>query len=219
MEMQVTKIEPLHNQVYQLIKQMIVEGKLRPGERVVEVKLAERLGTSRGPIREAIRMLVQDGLLVQNEKVLSIFNPNARDIIDVFQCRQGLECLAARLAAEHITDEQLEQLEQIIQKSRKALENEDTEELSQLDQQFHDLIAFSSNNGQLIQLYEVIKSKIIYIRTCIIRNYYKNFLNFLDEHQLIYEALKERNPIKADDEIRMHIQKNLEVSYTLYDTE
>jgi DNA-binding GntR family transcriptional regulator len=214
--MLVKKMEPLHHQAYHIIKNMIIEGDLRPGERLVEVKLAEKLGTSRGPIREAIRMLVQDGLIQQTEGALSIFNPNAEDIIDVFQCRQGLESLAARLAAGSINDEQLASLKQNIEDSRKALERENTQELSRLDQQFHDIIALSSGNGQLIQLYQLIKTKVVYIRTCIIRNYYRNFLDFVDEHQLIYNALEARNALQAETDMRTHIQKNLEVSYTVY---
>lgn len=214
--MQVKKMEPLHNQAYQIIKKMIIEGELHPGERLVELRLAEKLGTSRGPIREAFRMLAHDGLLIQNESVLTIFNPNSQDIIDAFQCRQALESLAARLAAEHITDNQLLQIDKNIKDSKKALEIGNVQELSHFDQEFHDLIAQCSKNGQLIQLYEVIKSKIIYIRNCIIRNYYKNFMNFIDEHQTIYEALKARDPIKSEEEMRIHIQKNLEISYTLF---
>ncbi len=213
--MQVRKTEPLHNQAYQIIKKMIVEGELNPGERIVEVKLAERLGTSRGPIREALRMLEQDGLLVQNESSLYIFNPNPQEIIDVFQCRQGLESLAAKLAADHITDEELKQMEHIIQQTRRAFETENTKEVSHYDQQFHDLVAYSSKNQQLIQLYELLKSKIVFIRSRIINNYYRNFSNFVDEHQVIYEALKARNSSKAEEDMRSHIQQNLEVSFTL----
>jgi DNA-binding GntR family transcriptional regulator len=217
--MQVKKTELLHNQVYQIINNMIMEGHLHPGERLVEIKLAEKLGTSRGPVREAIRMLVQDGLLVQNEGVLNIFNPKSKEIIEVFECRQALESLAAKLAANHISDDQLSQLELIIQQSKTALKSGNVEEIGKLDQQFHDIIAISSENQQLIQLYEVLRTKIIYIRTCIIRNFYKNFLYFVDEHQNIFEALKARNSLKSEDEMRSHIQKNLEVSYSLIDKE
>jgi DNA-binding GntR family transcriptional regulator len=213
--LQVKKNEPLHSQIYQIIKKLIIEGELEPGERLVEVKLAERLGTSRGPVREAFRMLIQDGLLVQKEVALFIFNPDTKDITDVFQCRQGLESLTAKLSAGNITDEQLKQLELNLQETREAVKCGNIGKISELDQQFHDIIALSSKNQQLIQLYEVLKSKVIFIRTCIIRNYYRNFLYFVDDHQLIYEALQERSQIKAEKEMKSHIQKNLEVSYTL----
>jgi DNA-binding GntR family transcriptional regulator len=214
--MQVQKIEPLHNQAYQIIKKMIMEGDFQPGQRIIEVKLANILGTSRAPIREAIRMLMQDGLIIQNDKILIVLNINSQDIVNIFEIRQSLESLTARLAANHITETKLKQIELNIRYSRTALETGDIQKLIQYDQEFHDIIAQNSNNKHLLQLYEVIKTKINFIRFCIIKNYYRNFMNFVDEHQLIYDALKAKDPIRSENEMHTHIQKNMEVSYSLY---
>jgi DNA-binding GntR family transcriptional regulator len=216
--MQVTKMEPLHHQAYLIIKKMILEGDYQPGERVVELKLAQKLGTSRGPVREAIRMLIQDGLIIQNGGLLTILQIHSQDIRHIFMVRQSLESLSAKLAAAHMTETDLNRLETNIEQARKAVEDGDVDAIIQNDQEFHDIIAQSANNRHLLQLYEVIKTKVIFVRLCIIKNFYKNFINFVDEHQLIYNALKAQDPARSELEMHDHIQKNLEVSYTLYDS-
>lgn len=86
----IIKSESLHLQSYNLIKEAIMEGRLQPNERVVEAKVAGKLGVSRGTVREAIRMLIQDGLLIYNEGFVRVYQPNVQDIIDIFQCRESL---------------------------------------------------------------------------------------------------------------------------------
>ncbi|WP_167577781.1 GntR family transcriptional regulator [Ammoniphilus sp. YIM 78166] len=211
----IKKSEPLHNQVYHIVKRMLIEGEYQPGDRLVEVKLAESLGVSRAPVREAIRMLIQDGLLEQKEGLVYLINPTTQTIVEVFQCRQSLESLSARLAAKNISDSQLQQLAQNIQETQRAIQQNDSKEIGRLDQQFHDLIIEASGNQQLISLMSIIQAKISYIRNSIIRNFYQNFLTFADEHQRIYQALLERDENKAEMEMRSHIEKNLSVSYTL----
>ncbi|MEH7176845.1 GntR family transcriptional regulator [Neobacillus vireti] len=210
----IKKTELLHSQVYNIVKTMIMMGEYQPGERLVETKVAEKLGVSRGTVREAFRMLIKDDLLVQNESMLFVYNPSSLDILDVFECRKSLESLAAKLAANNIKNEQLDQLEHIIQESEKALVSNDTEELTNLNQQFHDLIALASQNKQLIQLFEVINAKVLYIRNCILKNRFKNFEEFVADHKRIYLALKEGNSTKSEQEMRSHIQKSLEQAST-----
>lgn len=212
---QILKVEPLHHQVYLIVKSNILEGGFQPGERIVELKLAEKFGVSRGPVREAIRMLLQDGLLVQKEGVIQVFNPDRKDILEVFTCRQSLESLAAKLAADHITTEQLKRMEAILQDTDQAFRDENSHDLSLFDQQFHDIVIEASGNQQLIQLMEVIKAKIVYIRNCIIRNFYRHFLDFNREHHQIYQALAASDGKRAEELMRSHIERNLQVSYTL----
>jgi DNA-binding GntR family transcriptional regulator len=201
---EIKKNEPLHSQVYHIVKEMIMEGKYQPGERLVETKVAEILGVSRGTVREA--------LLVQKENSLFVYDPNAQDILDIYECRKSLESLSAKLAAQNITDEQLDQLECIIKQSKEALSNNDTHKHTIFNQQFHDTIAFSTRNKQLINLFEVINAKVLYIRNCILKERTDSFAVLVDDHEQIFLALKERNPEKAVEKMNNHIQRSLKVA-------
>lgn len=200
------KSEPLHMQAYTVLKTAILAGDFQD-ERVNETQLASKFGVSRGPVREAIRMLLQDGLLTQKNGTIQVFRPTTQDIIDILQCRQGLEETAIRLAVKQITSEEQQQLLQCIEETKAAYEMNDVKELEKLDQQFHDIILESARNKQLIQLMEIIKSKIIYIRNNLVSKEYVH--SFPEGHERIYEAIVAKDVKKAENEIAHHIQKRL----------
>nr|WP_274608385.1 GntR family transcriptional regulator [Peribacillus sp. TH14] len=151
-------------------------------------------------------------MLVQDGNVLLVYNPTAQDILDLYECRKSLESLAARLAAHNITEEQLNELEQIIDESKEALIKNDKQKLTNLNQQFHDIIACASLNKQLIQLFEVIKTKVLYIRNCILKELMESFPDLVNDHIQIYSALKDRNPLKTEEKMGEHIQRSLKVA-------
>ena len=104
--------KPLRDVVFENLRGAIVEGRLKPGERLMEVQLAEQLGVSRTPVREAIRKLELEGLVVMlPRKGAYVANMSLKDLIDVLEIRASLEGLAASLAAERITDEDIKKLE------------------------------------------------------------------------------------------------------------
>lgn len=201
------KSEPLHLQAYTILKTAILSGDFQD-ERINETQLANKYGVSRGPIREAIRMLLQDGLLTQTNATIQVFQPTPEDIIDILECRQGLEAIAVRLAVKRITSEEQNQLLQCNQKTKKAYDEEDLKELEKLDQEFHDIIITSSRNQQLIQLLEIIRSKIIYIRNNVVSKEYVH--SFPEEHEQIYQAIIEKDIKKAEKEMNCHFQIRLD---------
>lgn len=211
----IKKTEPLHIQVYNIVKDKIMNGDFQPKERLIESKLAEQLGVSRGTVREAFRMLTKDELLVQNENSLYVYNPSLQDIRDIYECRKSLESLSVKLAAQHITDEQIKNLEHIIKDSKEALTKNDTRQHAILNQQFHDMIAISTQNKQLVQLFEVINAKVLYIRNCILKDQSFSLSILIDEHEQILQALKERNPNKAEKHMNEHIERSLQVIHSI----
>ncbi|MFE4428951.1 GntR family transcriptional regulator [Peribacillus butanolivorans] len=215
---EIQKTELLHNQVYQILKGMIIDGEYQPGERLVETRVAERIGVSRGTIREAFQMLLKDYLLVRNGKALSVYNPSVQDIIDIYQCRISLESLAVKLATQNITDEELSKLAEVINDSKLALNMNDTKKLTQLNQEFHDIIDSASHNHQLIQLCEVIKTKILYIRTSILKVHFKNFSDFVEDHERILLAIQNKDPVKAEQEMHSHIEKSFNTIKSTFKT-
>jgi DNA-binding GntR family transcriptional regulator len=212
---QITKSEPLHSQVYHSMIQMLFEGQFEPGERIIELKLAERLGVSRGPIREAIRMLTKDGLLVDSDGSVCVYNPMLKDIIEVYQCRESLESLAARLAAQVITKAQIQQLEAVLENTRQAIESENKRQIVALNTEFHELIVEASGNKQLIELMTMLKNKVQYMRNTMFRLYYRKD-NYLDEHYSIFEQIAKGNEIQAEMEMKSHIQNDLKAFHSLY---
>ncbi|WP_167577780.1 GntR family transcriptional regulator [Ammoniphilus sp. YIM 78166] len=209
------KSEPLHSQVYQTMMQMLFEGHFEPGERIIELKLAERLGVSRGPVREAIRMLTKDGLLVDHDGSVCVYNPILKDIIEVYQCREYLESLAARLAAETATKQQIQQLEAVLEKTGQAIALEDKRQIVKLNTAFHELIVIASGNHQLIELMTMLKNKVQYMRNTLFNLYYRKD-NYLEEHYAIYNQIAQGNAVQAEAEMKKHIQNDLRAFYSLY---
>lgn len=201
---QIVKPASLHVQTYQILKKSIMNGERKPSERVVEAKVASTLGISRGPVREAIRMLIQDGLLVYNDGFVKVYHPTKQDTVEIFACRESLEMLAIRLAIEQTDDHFLEQLRSNINQTREVLDQ--PTELKQLDQSFHTMINLASKNNHLIQLLSVINTKIHYMRNSMETSFYPTLL---EEHERIFQSINEKDVKKATQLIQIHIQKGL----------
>ncbi|NLP43336.1 MAG: GntR family transcriptional regulator [Peptococcaceae bacterium] len=140
--------KPLREIVLEALREAIINGVLEPGERLMEIQLAEELGVSRTPIREAIRKLELEGFVVMTpRKGAYVAGVSYKDIKDVFEIRAALEGLAAGLAAEKITDEELEQLERVLHYEK---EPDNLEDMIQSDTDFHALLYKASRNEKLI---------------------------------------------------------------------
>ena len=101
---------PLRDVVFNTLRQAILRGELKPGERLMEIALSQRLGVSRTPVREAIRMLEQEGLVIMiPRKGAQVAEISEKDLKDVLEVRLGLEELAVRIACQRITEEELEE--------------------------------------------------------------------------------------------------------------
>ncbi|MGO0802558.1 GntR family transcriptional regulator, partial [Clostridioides difficile] len=145
--------KPLRDVVFENLREAILEGKLKPGQRLMEVQLAEQLGVSRTPVREAIRKLELEGLVVMlPRKGAYVANMSLKDIMDVLEVRASLEGLAAYLAAERISDEDIKKLKDISEEFKKSTLESDVDALLKLDVEFHECIFKATNNKKLIQL-------------------------------------------------------------------
>ena len=117
---------PLRDVVFHTLRRGIMQGDLKPGERLMEIKLANRLGVSRTPIREAIRMLELEGLVVMiPRKGAQVAEITEKDLKDVLEVRMGLEELAVKFACQRITEEQLDNLYHASRKFEEAVKRED----------------------------------------------------------------------------------------------
>lgn len=207
----IIKAEPLHIQAYQVLKSLILRREYGPGERMVEARLAERLGISRGPVREAFRMLIQDGLLIQGEGSVYVYRPTVSDIVEVFQCRESLEGLATHLAADFLIEEDYRKLTDTIKKMREAIGANKPDEASVWDQAFHDIIIRASGNKQLSDLLTTIKEKAIYMRSVILENRCEIFGDAASDHEKILHLLRLKDGEAAEQEMKNHIRRNVEI--------
>src|SRR5690606_19153041 len=136
---QLHSYKPLRELVFEAIREAIIEGTLEPGERLMEAQLAEDLGVSRTPVREAIRQLELAGLVVMiPRRGAYVADISLKDVADVFEIRGALEALAASLAADRATDEEIQQLQSLLVEIERSVEARDVDLLVELDTRFHD---------------------------------------------------------------------------------
>ena len=152
-EVNMNEYLPLRDVVFNTLRKAILRGELKPGERLMEIQLANKLVVSRTPIREAIRILELEGLVLmiprKGAEVAQITEKNMQDVLEV---RKALEELSVQLACERITPEQVEEMKMAAEDFRKVLKSGDVTKIAEADVKFHDIIFAATNNQRLITL-------------------------------------------------------------------
>lgn len=198
--------KPLRELVFESLREAIILGRLKPGERMMEMQLADEMGVSRTPVREAIRKLELEGFVVMiPRKGAYVAGISVKDIVDVFEVRASLEALAAGLAAERITDAELEELERSLVQILEVSDREDLGAIVETDTNFHDLIYKACRNERLVQIITHLKEQIQRFRTTSLSQPGRS-KDALGEHRAIVEAISERNVEMAQALAREHIE-------------
>lgn len=188
---------PLREIVYEELKRQILVGEISPGTRMMEVELADVMGVSRTPVREAIRKLEKEGLVsIEPRKGAYASNISIKDMVDVLEVRQGLEEMAAMLAAGRITEEQKEELLEILAGYRNAVEAANIEESIRYDEAFHIKIVSISGNKTLEQVFSTVQELALRFRY-IYYDDFNRYENMPREHQMIEEAIMSGDSEKA----------------------
>ena len=197
---------PLRDVVFKTLRQAILKGELEPGERLMEIQLAERLGVSRTPIREAIRKLELEGLVLMiPRKGAEVAEITRQDMEDVLEVRTALEELAVKDACDHITDAQLSELKKASNEFKKALlEGKDLVTCADADMHFHDVILSATNNRRLIQMLNNLSEQMYRYRMEYLKDE-RTHKTLIEEHDAIRRALKKHDKVKAGAAIRVHI--------------
>ena len=186
---------PLRDVVFNTLRQAILRGELKPGERLMEIQLANKLGVSRTPIREAIRKLELEGLVAE------ITEQNLRDVLEV---REALEELSVKLACEHATQAQIEEMKQAAQVFKESLSGDDVTRIAEADVAFHDAINMATDNQKLIQILNNLREQMYRYRV----EYLKNnevYEQLLEEHEFLIQAVIKHDKAQAKDIICRHI--------------
>jgi GntR family transcriptional regulator, vanillate catabolism transcriptional regulator len=203
MEFSPIEYTDLSIQAYERIKEMILSGKLKPGEKLYQEKLASSLGISRMPLHKAFQML-EDEFFVESRPRRGFFvrQTDIREIIEAFECREGLEGIAARRAAKNLSPDQINDLKGLVQPFIHQ-ENIDMIVYQRNDQAFHEMIIQASHNSVL--------QKLNNIGNVLIRTFPKGIIlpvrDSIQDHLLIIDAIEQRNPDLAEKLIRNHSKK------------
>ena len=203
--------------VYENLKQAIVRGELDPGSRVVESRVAEALGISRTPVREAIHKLEREGLLSQNPTSGFFVKGLSRtDIEETFGIRSVLESYAARLAATKHRQEELKPLEEKITEYQQCLDRKDMDVLPRINTEFHDLLYALSRSPRLIKMINDLKDQIFRFRQVILKMEEMAKISNKD-HRLMLKYIRRRDAEGVERLVKEHILRGQEVVLKEFD--
>ncbi|NJN04405.1 MAG: GntR family transcriptional regulator [Leptolyngbyaceae cyanobacterium RM1_1_2] len=200
----------LYEQTYEALREGILAGKLLPGDRLIETQIAQQLQVSRTPIREALRQLQQEDLVVADGSGwLRVATVSATEAVQLYNCRIALETLSVTEACAQASPAQLEQLVQCVTQAEALAERSPDAALSQqllaLDYRFHHLIAESTGNGCLVSLLEQVFNKMMLLRLQTTRHN-PGVLEVRQEHQEIYQAIAQREVKTAVAAVTSHLK-------------
>jgi DNA-binding GntR family transcriptional regulator len=202
--------QPLRDVIFETLRKAIVSGDIKPGERLMEVSLANQMGVSRTPVREAIRRLEAEGLVTMiPRRGTHVSELSVKDIMDVLEVRAVLDRLATELAAKRIQPSQLKTLESIHKQYISCVEKDNMEGAIKKDVEFHDIIYAASGNPRLVAVAgslreHIYRFRVIYMSDNLIAE------NVLHEHEEILEALRESKDNVASDLAEIHIRNQME---------
>lgn len=196
------EFEDLGTKVYKTLKNMIITGELKPGEKLVQEDLAERLGVSRTPLLSAFAKLAQENLVETiSRRGAYVKRFTEQELVDIYDIRIQLEPLGAERAATYIEPEEIIQLEQLLKQYDEATQAKDMHALKQIDYQFHMFIMRISRNRLLYDMLSTFNVIII----SNIKGLLKPPEKSDTEHHLLLEALKAKNPVESRKIMYEHI--------------
>ncbi len=197
--------QPLRNVVFNTLRDAILRGDLQPGERLMEIHLAKKLGVSRTPVREAISMLEQEGLAVTYpRRGAQVAKMTVKDLDDVLEIREVLDTLAASLACRNMNSDDINNLAVACADFEKATRGNDIREVVRTDEAFHNVIYEASGNPRLRAILLNLKGQMYRFRFEYVKDK-SNYPFLIKEHKDILEALKTRN----EEEVIKHTKKHL----------
>jgi len=199
----------LQERTYQSLRSALLDGDYLPGERIYEAAIAQALGVSRNPVREAVRRLQQDGLLeVRPHYGIYVATIPLEEIEDVYRIRAALEATAASLAAERMTDAEVEELGRILERqqaaaAKSAVLPRERASVVQADR-FHHAIHIGAKSPRLLVLLEQIYAQVSHFRNLTLRLPGRAAVSAAG-HATIFEAIRARDADAADRTMRAHI--------------
>ena len=201
---------PLRDVVFNNIRQAILRGELKPGERLMEISLSNRLGVSRTPVREAMRMLEQEGLVIMiPRKGAQVAEITEQDVNDVLEVRLGLEQLAVGFACDRITEEEIRELGIAADKFEESVKKNNISAVAEADVAFHEKIYQATHNQRLVQMISNLREQMYRYRVEYLKDV-EGRKKLAVEHHDIWVALKNGQKEEAVSKMTEHIHKQQE---------
>ncbi|MCI6409844.1 MAG: GntR family transcriptional regulator [Lachnospiraceae bacterium] len=212
LSLQTDEFLPLRDEVFNTLREKILKGVYKPGERLMEIHLADQLGVSRTPIREAIRMLELEGLVkMVPRKGAQVAKISKEDLQDVLEVRKALDTLSVKLACERITEDEIKLLNNAEREFEKALASKDVREIAEADVAFHDVIHSATKNGRLKSMISNLAERIYRYRFEYIKQQSDGGKTLMLEHREIMRCIESRDVESAVKATEIHID-NQEIS-------
>lgn len=205
----IKKGKSIREKVYDILKEMIIDGKISPGERIIETDYCEKFQISRTPLREAIRMLELEGLVEsQNTGGVLVKKVTKQEIYEIYKIRIALESIILDEAIKNITDKDIKRIEEILKDTEEALEVKKDEKVFSLFSEFNNM------------LYDIAKLPKVTSLINNINTYMKRFIKLsvkdelrkrmaFEDHVELLRAIKDKNLIKASEINKEHLEKSM----------
>jgi DNA-binding GntR family transcriptional regulator len=201
----------LTDQALKEIRGAIRSGKLKPGERLVEMQLAKEMQISRFPIREALRYLEKEGLVETKPfKGSHVAQFTEKDMEELYSLRSSLEELAVRILIENLDEKKIKKLETIIQSMQKASLNGNLDQMISEDLRFHQTICELSGHRKLLEIWRTLESQ-LQVFLIIEKDFFETAFQYVSTHDPIMEAIKHRNIKGAERAIREHLELSIRI--------
>lgn len=201
----VPEFRSVREDLYDLLRKMIFSGTLPSGARLVEAELARQLGTSRAPLREAVRQLEQDGLLEHNPRRGCVVTTLTReDILDLYSLRALIEGFAIRRVAGRVSPAVLARLEGLIGEMKASAKRGDIASLTEADVRFHDLIVTEAGSKQLHRVWSLLNPQTWTVMS-LTRLGGRSPDEIAERHRPVLEALASGDPDRAEAALQRHI--------------
>lgn len=196
---------PLRDVVFNTLRKEILTGELKPGERLMELHLANRLGVSRTPIREAIRKLELEGLVIMiPRKGAEVAQITEKSLKDTLEVRRALDALCVELACDRISREELTALSDACDTFEEATATRNPQKIAQADVALHDIIVEATGNSRLVQLVNNLSEQMYRYRFEYIKEE-SCHEQLTKEHRIIYESIRDKDKETAARTARLHI--------------
>lgn len=200
-----TDVVTLPNRVYTILEEAILQGKIKAGERLIEEDLANALGVSRAPIREALRMMQKEGLVVISPRKGAVVNSiSHEDIAEIYEVSSALEGLAVEIFCNRYTDEELVFLQQLYAGMEEQVRKKNIVQYRKLNRQFHEALISGSKNKKIKELCGTLQKQISWFQNMNLSMQSRMGIS-LQEHKHIIDAFLAKDPEAAGKAASEHI--------------
>ena len=208
--MDVNSYLPLREEVFNTLRDQILKGELSPGDRLMEIHLADKLGVSRTPVREAIHMLEREGLAITiPRRGAQVARMTEKELSDVLEVREVLDELAITKACANVSDDIIKKLDSSVVDFKEAVKTGDPKRIVEEDENFHRIIYKAADNPRLLSIVDNLKEQMYRFRFEYIREE-KNYDMLIEEHESMIEGLKTGDVDGVKRAMHTHLQNQVE---------